>query len=117
MFKKQPTWSPASIKDEIIRTKFINLPKIISEWVEKHIDLSNAEILDFGYGEGITALGMALQYQPSRVVGVDIMPDPERCLPIAQSELGLSSLPDNLELHRVKSGHLHSENDYFDIIL
>ncbi len=116
MFTNQPTWSAASIKDETFRTKFVTLPATISQWVEEYCELRNAEILDFGCGEGISALGLALQYQPSRVVGVDIMPDPERCLPIARTELGLTSLPDNLELHRVKPGHLHSANASFDII-
>lgn len=116
MFTKKSTWSAASIKDETLRTKFVTLPETISQWVGEHASLCDAEILDFGCGEGITALGVALQYRPSRVVGVDIMPDPERCLPIAQTEFGLSSLPDNLELHRVKPGQLHSGNDYFDII-
>ena len=116
MFKSRSTWSATSIKDETFRTKFVTLPATISQWVEEHSDLRGAEILDFGCGEGITALGLALQYQPARVMGVDIMPDPERCLPIAETELGLTSLPDNLELHRVKPGHLHSANASFDII-
>jgi len=116
MHRDQSTWSSDSINDETIRTKFVALPATISQWVEKHTPLRNADVLDFGCGEGITALGLALQYKPSRVVGVDIMPDPDRCLPIAKTELGLSSLPDNLELHRVKPGHLHTANDYFDVI-
>jgi len=116
MYTNQSTWSLESIKDETVRTKFITLPATIAQWVGKHSSLPDAEILDFGCGEGITALGLALQYSPSRVVGVDIMPDPERCLPIARTELGLSSLPENLELHRVKPGHLHNTNDYFDVI-
>ena len=112
----KPAWSCDSIKDEVLRTKFITLPATIAEWVGDYAPLADAEILDFGCGEGITALGLALQYAPARVVGVDIMPDPERCLPVAKKELGLSSLPDNLELHRVKPGFLHNANDSFDVI-
>lgn len=114
--KRTPMIQPDQVKDEVIRTKLITLPEIISEWVEKHTSLTGAKILDFGCGEGITALGLALQYDPLRVVGVDIMPDPERCLPIAKAELGLTSLPANLELHRVKPGHLHNNKDIFDVI-
>lgn len=112
----KPAWSCDSIKDEVVRTKFTTLPTTIAQWVDEHSPLANAEVLDFGCGEGITALGLALQHGPARVVGVDIMSDPERCLPVAKAELGLSALPENLELHRVKPGHLHSENDEFDII-
>lgn len=116
MQSNRSAWSCKSIKDEVIRTKFTTLPETISQWVSKHCPLAGAEILDFGCGEGITALGLALQYGPSRVVGIDIMPDPERCLPIATRELGLSELPENLELHRVKPGCLHNESDRFDVI-
>jgi cyclopropane fatty-acyl-phospholipid synthase-like methyltransferase len=116
MQPNKPAWSVDSIKDEVIRTKFTTLPATIATWVGKHAPLADAEILDFGCGEGITALGLALQYAPSRVVGVDIMPDPERCLPVAKAELGLSSLPENLELHRVKPGYLHNDKDKFDLI-
>ena len=116
MQPNKSAWSCDSIKDEVRRTKFITLPATIAEWVGDYTPLADAEILDFGCGEGITALGLALQYAPARVVGVDIMPDPERCLPIARTELGLSSLPDNLELHRVKPGYLHNANDSFDVI-
>ena len=104
------------MKDEKLRTKFIILPEFIAEWAERHCTLTGAKILDFGCGEGITALGVALQFQPLRVVGVDVMPDPERCLPIAKAGLGLSSLPDNLELHQVKPGELHNTSDNFDLI-
>lgn len=116
MQSNQPAWSSDSIKDEVLRTKFISLPATIADWVSGYSSLADAEILDFGCGEGITALGLALQYDPARVVGVDIMPDPERCLPIAKTELGLSSLPGNLELHRVQPGHLHNTSDRFDVI-
>jgi 2-polyprenyl-3-methyl-5-hydroxy-6-metoxy-1,4-benzoquinol methylase len=116
MQSNEPDWSPDLIKDEVLRTKFITLPEIIADWVDQHTTLADAEILDFGCGEGITALGLALQYAPARVVGIDIMPDPERCLPVAKTGLGLTSLPDNLELHQVEPGHLHNSNDRFDII-
>lgn len=133
MRSNKPVWSCDTINDAVIRTKFITLPETIAQWVGDYSKsvalpatiakwigdyspLKDMEILDFGCGEGITALGLALQYAPSRVVGVDIMPDPERCLPVARSELGLSSLPENLELHRVKPGFLHNENDKFDLI-
>jgi SAM-dependent methyltransferase len=51
-----------------------------------------------------------------RVVGVDIGPDPERCLLLAQEKLGLSELPANLELHRVRPGFLHRDDDKFDVV-
>jgi len=113
---KKSSWSPGSIGDEVFRTKFITLPDIISDWVREHVSLADCEILDFGCGEGVTALGLALQHGSSRVVGVDIMSDPDKCLPMAKKELGLASLPANLEFHRVTPGALHDGADRFDII-
>jgi SAM-dependent methyltransferase len=78
--------------------------------------LEGAEVLDFGCGEGVAALGLALNHGARRVVGVDIMPDPERCFAVAQRQLRLSQLPPNLELHRVRPGFLHSPHERFDVV-
>lgn len=109
------SWSARSIKDDGFRSRFLVLPEIIREWVESRVSLRGADVLDFGCGEGVTALGIALQHNPRRIVGVDIMPDPERCLPAAQEQLGLKSLPENLSLVRVRPGELHDDKDRFDI--
>lgn len=114
--KKTTDWSSDSINDEGFRTRFFTLPAIIKAWVKAHVSLDDARILDFGCGEGISALGLALDHKSRLVVGVDIMPDPERCLHVAQSQIGLATLPDNLALHRVNPGELHSDRDQFDVI-
>jgi len=69
------------------------VPDIIDRWISEHRNIAASEILDFGCGEGACALGLALNYEPRSVVGVDIMPDPARCLPLAREHLGLESLP------------------------
>ena len=48
-------------------------------------------------------------------MGVDIMPDPDRCLAVARKNLHLESLPANLELHRVEPGSLHRDSELFDL--
>jgi SAM-dependent methyltransferase len=100
----------------VYRQKFLVLPDIIREWVAEHRSLDGASILDFGCGEATTALGMSLRFRPRRVVGVDIMADPDRCLPAAREQLGLEALPPNLALHRVARGALHDPRDRFDLI-
>jgi cyclopropane fatty-acyl-phospholipid synthase-like methyltransferase len=107
------TWSAEAIADATYRSKFCVLPSVIRDWFG---DLAGGDILDFGCGEATTALGLALQHGPRRVVGVDIMPDVERCAPDAARQLGLARLPANLELYQVKPGLLHNATDRFDLI-
>lgn len=109
-------WSEEAITDEDFRAKFIKLPGIIQEWVREHLVLEGSDVMDFGCGEGITALALALKLKARQVVGIDIMPDIERCLPKAQAQLGLERLPENLTLYRVEPGHLHDHHDRFDLI-
>lgn len=108
--------SPDLITDEGFRTKFIMVPNILGDWIGEHRKLEGLDIMDFGCGEGTAALALALNFGPRRVVGVDIGPDPERCLPDARAQLGLTELPSNLTLHRVRPGFLHSDEDRFDVV-
>jgi len=105
-----------STNDEGFQARFTMVPKVLSEWIAPYGGLAGRDIMDFGCGEGISALGLALNYAPRRIVGVDIGPDPDRCLPIAEARLGLDKLPENLALHRVKPGFLHSDEDSFDLV-
>jgi SAM-dependent methyltransferase len=109
-------WSAHSIADQTYRSKFIDLPRIISEWTSEYFSLEGKDILDFGCGEATTALGMALQKAPRRVVGVEIQDEYLRCLPLAKEQLGLDELPPNLELIKVFPGEMHSKTDRFDLI-
>ncbi len=104
-----------SMSEDGFRARYTEVPKILSEWLEVHRKLDGLDILDFGCGPGITALGLALSHRPRRVVGVDIGTDPELCLPLAKHHIGLDKLPDNLALHRVTPGLLHDSADRFDV--
>ena len=104
------------IKDLVYRNKFIDLPDIIASWAEPWVDVRNAEILDFGCGEATTALGFALRKGAKRVVGVDVVSDPTLCLPYAQRNLKINTLPSNIELHHVLPGSLHNDGDRFDLM-
>lgn len=108
-------WSADSISDEGFRARFVMVPQVLSEWIKPYRKLEGLDILDFGCGEGISALGLALNYGARRVVGVDIGPDPERCLPSARAQLGLSRLPESMSLFRVIPGFLHSDEERFDV--
>jgi 2-polyprenyl-3-methyl-5-hydroxy-6-metoxy-1,4-benzoquinol methylase len=108
-------WSGHTISDEGFRSRYLTIPHIVDEWTKAYRPLAGAAVLDFGCGEGIAALGLALNYSAKSVVGVDIMPDPERCLAVAQGQLEIRELPPNLRLHRVEPGRLHSNEEKFDI--
>ena len=103
-----------AMRDEGFRTRFVEVPGFLAQWIKPDARLDGIDILDFGCGPGITALALALNHRPRRVVGVDITPDPESCLAIARAHLGLEKLPANLELHRVTPGFLHRDDDRFD---
>ena len=105
----------AGMQDPHFKARFVDVPAILADWFRPHRPIDGASVLDFGCGEGVTALGMALGFSPRRVVGVDIMPDPERCLDVAKKNLSLESLPTNLELHRVEPGRLHDASERFDL--
>jgi 2-polyprenyl-3-methyl-5-hydroxy-6-metoxy-1,4-benzoquinol methylase len=111
----QNPWTD-STTDEGFRGRFETVPQVVSDWVGRYRTLAGMDILDFGCGEGISALAMALKHKPRRVVGIDIMPDPDNCLPIARRRLGISQLPENLSLHRIKPGFLHRDDDQFDLV-
>jgi SAM-dependent methyltransferase len=116
MTTKALYWDEGSISDETFRTKLTTLPEIIGSWVEKYGGLAGKDVLDFGCGHAITALGIALRHPGSRVVGIDINSDPGQCVSLARDQLRLERLPDNLSLHQVLPGQLHDNADRFDLI-
>lgn len=105
-----------AINDPVYRAKLVDLPDIIATWVLPYAQIAGAEVLDFGCGEATTALGTALRKGAARVVGIDIVADPDLCAPLARRHLGIERLPPNLELHRVNVGSLHDPSDRFDLV-
>jgi 2-polyprenyl-3-methyl-5-hydroxy-6-metoxy-1,4-benzoquinol methylase len=110
----EPSSTDSTSKEGFL-ARFDMVPRVLADWIGATRPLAGADILDFGCGEGVSALALALNHGARRVVGVDIGPDPARCLPIAEKHLGLAGLPPNLALHRVTPGFLHSDRDRFDI--
>jgi hypothetical protein len=91
MQSNNPAWSSDTIMDLLIARNLSPFRQPLLNGLSIIRPLTDAEILGFGCDEGITALGLDPHYAPSRVVGVDIMHDPESFLPIASNGLGLSS--------------------------
>lgn len=109
-------WSADKIDDATYHAKFIDVPRVISDWLSEHGGIAGKDILDFGCGEATMALGLALQYGPRRVVGVEIHDEIDNALPYATAQLGLDRLPDNLELRLVDPDASLEALGTFDII-
>src|SRR5262245_10295615 len=81
-------------QDPHFKARFVDVPAIVADWFGgAGATTEGADILDFGCGEAVAALGMALGFRPRRVVGIDIMPDPDRCLEVAKANLAIEALP------------------------
>lgn len=104
------------IEDQATRTRYVDLPNIIESWVGGSMDIGASDILDFGCGEGLTALAFASRLGARSVAGVDIMPDPLRCLDRARAHLGMEALPENLDLRQIAPGEDFLPGRKFDLI-
>ena len=96
--------------------RYAKLPDIIRDWTKDYLDLEQSSVLDFGCGQGITALGMAMRHKARKVYGVDIMPDVLECLPVARSILEIGELPHNLHLSQISPGEDFFPEQRFDMI-
>ncbi len=64
------SWSADRIKDDTYRTKFIDVPNTLTDWLRDHGGLAGRDVLDFGCGEATAALAIALRHGARRVVGI-----------------------------------------------
>jgi hypothetical protein len=70
----------------------------IHGWIKNRMSLDEANILDFGSDQGITAAAFALRHPKAQVTGYDIKPMPRQALAnIYQTQIN-RALPDNLLL-------------------
>lgn len=109
-------WSADTIRDDIYRRKFLDVPDVIADWLKEHGGLAGRDVLDFGCGEATTALGIALRHRARRIVGLEIQKEIDNCVPYAQAQLGLATLPDNLELKQVEPDAPLDSLGTFDIV-
>lgn len=98
------TWDKALISDAWFQGHFEYAAQTVIEWLGKELEAEDAELLDFGCGDGITALSVALNARPKRLLGVDIRQAFSRLDQLAKDQLDLDALPDVLEFRQVKAG-------------
>lgn len=102
--------------DAEFASRYLGLVDIIKGWTDHLIRYEDADILDFGCGEAITALGFADRLHARSVSAVDIMPDVHRCASRARENLGARPLPANLFTKQIAPGEDFLPGQKFDLI-
>jgi 2-polyprenyl-3-methyl-5-hydroxy-6-metoxy-1,4-benzoquinol methylase len=74
---------------------------IVGTWIKEEIDIKSATILDFGCGDGVTGLGVADNFSPKMVVGVDIRDSFKNISHIAQRMAPTQALPSNISFLQI----------------
>ena len=102
--------------DQEFAVRYNGLVDIIDSWVSPYHSLGDMDILDFGCGEAITALGFAQRHNVRSILGVDIGPDVYRCAARAEENVGSGLLPTNLQIKQIQAGEDFSQGSKFDLI-
>lgn len=89
--------------NEWFNSHFNYAASVIVNSLPSFVHQNNKKILDFGCGDGITALGVSTK-SSARVIGVDITRAFSHILKIAKDRVGISCLPSNLEFRRIYPG-------------
>ena len=97
-----PTWDANQITDEWYRAHFNYAADVVQAWLSPVLDLRQAELLNFGCGDGITDLGLMLRHGATRITGVDIRAEYERLGRISREQLGLRRLPNGLHFKTIQ---------------
>ena len=98
------SFSEQNITDDWFRSHYSYAADIVASWLGEVIDLKKSSVVDFGCGDGIMDLGLALKHRPRSITGIDIH-DAYKYLPeTAKTQLGLQSLPPNLGFVTVEPG-------------
>lgn len=100
--KYSTTWNPKTITNKVFENKFIGVSNIFRDWISPVLDLSQSTILDFGCGEGVMSLGMALRMNPVKVFGVDIVSEFTVLPAMARAQIGLEAMPENVHFQAIK---------------
>ncbi len=97
-------WDPAKITDAWFGAHFHHAANTVVEWLSPHVDWQALRLLDFGCGDGITDLALALKKAPAKMLGVDINTGFDSLPPTARAQLGLANLPQRLQFVQIDAG-------------
>jgi SAM-dependent methyltransferase len=108
--------SVATIQNKGVRDRFEHIYKSVSHWCKSGLDGDEKAILDFGCGAGVSALRFAIENPSSIVHGCDISDALFRLDRIAKEDIGIPTLPDNLELKQIVDGEFPFNGMKYDVI-
>ena len=92
------------ITDEWFRSHFVHAADTVGAWLSQAVDVRASRILDFGCGDGIMALGVALKQRPRKIIGVDIHDSNKYLRETARAQIGIDRMPKNLRFVTVRPG-------------
>lgn len=98
-------WNEARITDDWFRSHYCFAGGVVGDWLrDAGLKFETATILDFGCGDGITDLSLALNHKPARLLGVDLYEAYQHLPGMAAAQLGLEALPANLSFKTIAAG-------------
>jgi predicted RNA methylase len=74
---------------------------IVGTWIQDEIDIESATLIDFGCGDGTTGLGVADNFSPKMVIGVDIRDSFKNISHTAQKMAPTGRLPSNISFVQI----------------
>lgn len=97
------SWSAERIRDAWFDAHFHYAADVVAEWIGPE-RLRSGLMLDFGGGDGITALALLLRHDLHSALGVDVSATHKGLGRLAWRELGLARLPATLRFERIVPG-------------
>lgn len=110
------TWCGDTIVDSWFAAHFNYATDVVVEWVGPE-RLRGTHILDFGCGDGITALGLMLRYGANWITGIDVSETHRGLAKLARREIGISTLPKQLKFQRISAGEPFKLKCKCDVII
>jgi len=110
-------WSADQIHDEWFRAHFGYAADMVHGWLGSVLDLSQARLLNFGVGDGITDLGLMLRHGARHIEGVDIRQEYRRLPRIAREQLDLRRLPKGLHFKTIRPSEPLSGRGHVDGVI
>ena len=97
-----PAWDEQQITDEWFRAHFGYAADVVQQWLSPVVDLATARVMNFGCGDGITDLGLALRHGAQHIHGIDIRREYAKLPRLAQQQLGLQHMPRGLTFQTIE---------------
>lgn len=109
------TWQDQVIQDPWFEAHFHYAADVVAEWLGDAGRLG--PVLDFGCGDGITLLGLKLRHGYASALGVDISTTHQKLEKLAEREIELNRLPDELRFQQIKAGERLTHASPFGAII